>query len=179
MDPVIETERLILRRPAGTELEDWVTFAADVENMRFIGGAQPRSMAWRALATVAGSWVVNGYGMFSVIERASGRWIGRLGPWQPAGWPGPEIGWGFARDAQHQGYALEGVTAAIDFAIHSLGWTRFIHCIDPENMPSRALAAKLGSTNSGPGKMPAPYSDDRIDFWGQTAEQWKSRRTQP
>ena len=31
--------------------------------------------------------------MFSVIEKDSGRWIGRIGPWQPEGWPGTEVGW--------------------------------------------------------------------------------------
>ena len=32
--------------------------------------------------------------MFSVFEKDSGRWIGRLGPWEPHGWPGKEVGWG-------------------------------------------------------------------------------------
>lgn len=175
MDPILETERLILRRPIEADLEAWAAFAADEANTRFIGGPQPRAMAWRALATIAGSWVIKGYGMFSVIERATGNWIGRLGPWQPAGWPGPEIAWSLTRDAQGKGYAYEGATAAIDFAVDTLGWSRFIHCINPENASSAALAARLGSTNTGPGKMPEPYAEEQIDIWGQTAAQWKSR----
>lgn len=175
MDPIIETERLILRRPIEADLDEWAAFAADEANTRFIGGAQPRSMAWRALATIAGSWVIKGYGMFSVIERATGNWIGRLGPWQPADWPGPEIAWSLTRSAQGKGYAYEGATAAINFAMDTLGWTSVIHCIHPENIPSAALATRLGSMNSGPGKLPVPYADEPVNIWAQTAAHWKSR----
>jgi hypothetical protein len=40
-----------------------------------------------------GAWPAHGFAMFSVIEKESGRRIGRLGPWQPDGWPGHKIGW--------------------------------------------------------------------------------------
>lgn len=39
----------------------------------------------------AGAWTIRGFSMFSVIEKDSGQWIGRLGPWQPEGWPGTEV----------------------------------------------------------------------------------------
>jgi RimJ/RimL family protein N-acetyltransferase len=176
MDPIIETQRLILRRPIQADLDAWAAFAADETVMRYIGGVQSRHLAWRAMAATAGSWVLLGFGMFSVIERATGKWIGRLGPLQPAEWPGPEIGWALAREAQGRGYAYEGAAAAIDFAVDILGWTEFIHCIDEDNLPSAALATKLGSTNQGPGQLPAPYHEDRVNIWGQTAAQWKQRR---
>jgi RimJ/RimL family protein N-acetyltransferase len=175
IDPILETERLILRRPIVTDLDSWAEFAADAANMRFIGGALGRFGAWRSMTITAGSWALQGYGMFSVIERATGKWIGRLGPWQPAGWPGPEIGWSLTREAQGKGYAYEGTTAAIDFAVDILGWTSFIHCIDTENHPSAALAARLGSRNLGPGQLPPPYDSDIINLWGQTAAEWKTR----
>ena len=38
-----------------------------------------RSPAWRSLAATLGSWHLQGFGMFSVIEKASGRWVGRVG----------------------------------------------------------------------------------------------------
>ena len=90
--------------------------------------------------------------MFSVIEKASGRWVGRLGPWQPEGWPGTEVGWGLARDAWGKGYATEGAAAAIDWAFDALGWDDVIHCIDPGNAalgPGRR-APRLGPSRPGP-----------------------------
>ena len=47
---------------------------------------------------MAGSWALNGFGMFSVIEKASGLWLGRIGPWRPDGWPGNEVGWGLVSE---------------------------------------------------------------------------------
>ena len=49
--------------------------------------------------------------------------------------------------------------------------------IAPENTPSAALARRLGSTNRGPTQLPDPYGDVRIDLWGQTADQWRARRS--
>lgn len=51
-----------------------------------------------------------------------------------------------------------------------------IHSIDPENTPSQAVARKLGSRNLGPGTLPAPYQEARIDLWGQSREEWRARR---
>src|SRR5438105_3407950 len=96
--PVLETERLILRPPQAEDLDAWAAFAADEVAARLLGGAQGRSSAWRALCTMAGAWSVNGFSMFSVIEKSTGRWIGRLGPWRPEEWPGTEVAWGLARE---------------------------------------------------------------------------------
>ena len=176
LDPVLETTRLILRPPIQEDLDAWAAFAADEVAAKYIGGAQPRGGAWRGMATMRGSWALLGYGMFSVIEKASGRWIGRLGPWQPEGWPGTEVGWGIAPEAQGKGYATEGATASIDWAIDHLGWTDVIHCIDPGNTPSQLVAQRLGAVNRGPGQLPAPFQNAPVDLWGQTAAEWKARR---
>jgi RimJ/RimL family protein N-acetyltransferase len=91
LGPTLETEHLILRPPAAEDLNAWVAFAADPEVALYLGGVQSRPMAWRNICTMIGSWVINGFSVFSVIEKATGHWIGRLGPWRPAGWPGPDF----------------------------------------------------------------------------------------
>ena len=139
--PTIETYRLILRPPAAEDFEPWAAFSADPAVAQFIGGVVPRAMAWRGLCVMAGSWVINGFSMFSVIEKESGRWVGRLGPWMPEGWPGTEVGWGLARDDWGKGYAVEGAAAAIDWAFDALGWTEVLHAIDPANHRSQAWRA--------------------------------------
>jgi len=176
MDLQIETDRLILRPPRVEDLDRWAEFAADPVATRFLGGPMTRSFAWRALMAMAGSWSLLGYAMFSVIEKSSGRWIGRLGPWTPEGWPGTEVGWSLHRDAWGQGYAIEGARAAMDFAFDRLGWNDVIHCIDPENEPSQKVARALGSTLRGPGTMPPPLDAMPCELWGQTRAQWQARR---
>ena len=172
----LETARLILRPPVKEDLDGWAAMMADEETARFIGGVQPRSTCWRALMSMGGSWALHGFGMFSVLERDTGAWVGRLGPWQPEGWPGTEIGYGLIRSTWGKGYAVEGTSAAIDWAIAHLGWTDIIHCIDEQNLASQAVAKRLGSALRGKGKMPAPFENETTQLWGQTAAEWKARR---
>ncbi len=172
--PIVETERLILRPPEAQDFDGFCAFMAD-DASRFVGGPQSPPQVWRGLCTLAGSWVINGYSMWSVIEKSSGDWIGRLGPWQPDGWPGPEVGWGLKREAWGKGYALEGAAAAIDFAFDTLGWDRVIHCIDPDNAPSIKLAERLGSSRLGPTRMPPPFDHMPVDLYGQSKQDWKAR----
>lgn len=176
LGPTIETERLILRPPEAQDLDGWAELMGDEEAARFIGGVQPRGGAWRGLATMTGSWALHGFGMFSVVEKASGRWVGRLGPWRPEGWPGTEIGWGLVRSAWGKGYATEGAAAAADWAVTALGWDDLIHCIDPANFASARVAERLGSVRRDTGRLPAPFEHVEVDIWGQSADQWRRRR---
>ena len=78
LGPTLETPRLILRPPREEDLDGFAAMMADEEAARYVGGQQQRSGAWRGMAAMAGSWALRGYGMFSVIEKESGRWIGRV-----------------------------------------------------------------------------------------------------
>jgi RimJ/RimL family protein N-acetyltransferase len=174
--PTLETARLILRPPIEADLEPWAAFMSDDEAAKFIGGVMTPAATWRAMATITGSWVLNGYSMFSVIERETGEWVGRLGPWAPFGWPGTEVGWGISRSRWGRGYAVEGAAASMDWAFDHLGWTHIIHVIAPENTNSQAVAKKLGSSNQGQTRMPAPYDIHAVDAWGQSRDDWKRNR---
>lgn len=174
--PVIETERLILRPPQAEDFDGFCALMADEASARFIGGVQPREVVWRTMCVMAGAWTVNGFSMFSVIEKQTGKWIGRLGPWQPVGWPGTEVGWGLLTSAQGKGYAIEGASAAMDYAVDILGWNEIIHCIDEKNAPSIRVAERLGSRFLRKAVPPAPFKDLIWDVYGQTADAWRARR---
>jgi RimJ/RimL family protein N-acetyltransferase len=171
----LETARLILRPPRMEDFDAWARFQADEEGTRYIGGVQPRPVAWRTFMGMCGAWSMTGIAMFSVIEKASGKWIGRLGPWQPEGWPGTEVGWGIARAHWGKGYASEGAAAAMDFAFDVLGWSEVIHVIEENNLASQGVARKLGSRNLRRVKLPAPLESYVVDAWGQSREQWRAR----
>ena len=172
--PTLTTERLILRPPTAEDFPHFAEMMTD-EATRFIGGPQTREVAWRTWALIAGAWVTEGFSMFSYIERDTGRWVGRGGPWRPLGWPGAEVGWGLTADTRGKGYATEAATAAIDWAFDHLGWDEVIHCIAPDNIPSQNVARRLGSANRGPGRLPAPLDVWEIDGWGQTKAEWRAR----
>lgn len=176
LGPTLETERLILRPPVQADIEGWAAFCADPVVMKHLGGPLPRPLAWRNMASLAGYWALQGFGMFSVIEKATGRWIGRLGPIHPDSWPGDEVGWGLAREAWGKGYAYEGAAACMDYAAEVLGWEDIIHTIATENHASQAVARRLGSRLRGPCKLPPPFENDEVEVWGQTREEWRARR---
>ena len=154
----------------------WAEMMADPVASKVLGGVQPASTAWRGFMSMAGAWSLTGVSMFSLIERDTGLWLGRIGPWTPHGWPGTEVGWGLHPDAQGKGYGVEAATATLDYAFDVLGWTDVIHCIDPDNTPSQRLAERLGSYNQGPTRMPAPFQDLPVDKWGQSRAEWRARR---
>lgn len=173
--PVLEIERLTLRPIAMEDFPRWAEMMGDAEAAKFLGGAQPAAVAWRGFMSMAGAWSLTGVSMFSVVERDTGLWLGRIGPWQPHGWPGTEVGWGLHPDAQGKGYGVEAATATINYAFDVLGWTDVIHCIDPDNTPSQRLAERIGSRNLGPTRLPPPFHELPIDRWGQSREEWRAR----
>jgi len=174
--PVLETERLTLRVPCRDDFEAWAALGTDEIATRYIGGLQSRFASWNRLLSAIGSWYVLGFGVFSVIRKTDGHWLGRVGPLHPEGWPGDEIGWTLAREAWGHGYATEAAVAAADWAFDTLGWTNIIHCIAPDNHASQAVAKRLGSVRRGPGRLPAPNDKEPIDIWGQSREEWFARR---
>jgi len=179
--PTLTTERLILRPPQHEDFDGFAEMSAEADTMRFIGGVTPRDGAWRVMATLTGAWSLLGYSMFSVLRRDTGEWIGRLGPWRPGGkegaWPGDEVGWGLKKSASGQGYALEGATAAMDWAFDHLNWDHIIHCIDKANAPSIALALRLGSQCERENvQLAPPFEAAIVDLYGQSKAAWKARR---
>lgn len=172
----LHTERLLLRLPRAGDFERYAETLGDEEAARYIGGAQSRAGAWRRFLQMPGAWAIQGFAMFAVVDKASGRWVGQCGPWRPEGWPGNEVGWTFHRDAWGRGFATEAAQAALAYAFDVLGWERVIHCIHPDNRASQAVAQRIGARNLGPGTLPAPYEDSPTDIWGQDRADWLARR---
>ena len=82
MDPVIETERLILRRWRDADVAPNTEMLADPATARFItsdGKAVTDAfVGWRNAAIMAGHWALHGFGLFVVEEKQTGRYVGRV-----------------------------------------------------------------------------------------------------
>ena len=142
--PELETSRLRLRGWRESDLDGYAAMSADPSVMEFLGGVVDRGQAWRSMALHAGHWTLRGYGLWAVARREDGAFLGRVGLWNPEGWPGEEIGWKLGRAAWGQGYATEAARAAMAWAWSVLGLPRLIAVIDPRNARSIAVAQRLG-----------------------------------
>ncbi len=142
----LQTDRLTLRMLGETDLDAYAEMCADPEVMRYIGDGQPlaRPMAWRNLALMVGHWTLRGYGLWAAEERSSGALVGRIGFWNPEGWPAFELGWMLRRAFWGRGYATEAARTALQFAFTRLGQPRVISLIHPENAASIRVAQRLG-----------------------------------
>jgi RimJ/RimL family protein N-acetyltransferase len=152
--PELETERTIMRSWWPDDLDAVAGWMGDSEVMRFVGGVRGRAEAWRSMATFLGHWQLRGYGLWAVQRKSDGVLIGRVGLWNPEGWPGIELGWTFARHAWGKGFATECAVAGRDWAWANLPeLDRLVSIIDPENRPSRRVAERLGMEVLGPYKL--------------------------
>ena len=168
----LETQRLILRP---TEADDWLhvrDFLTCEDTMRHLGGHQQEPDAWRTLAQWIGLWSLTKAAMFGVIEKESGEWIGRIGPWHPLHWPTLEVGWGLRKAYWGRGYAFEAASACIDYAFDELGWDEVTHLIEDANTPSQTLATRLGSAPAEYVHLPGQFSNVRVRVWRQSKTQW-------
>jgi RimJ/RimL family protein N-acetyltransferase len=109
-----------------------------------------RFAAWQSFSATVGHWHLRGFGQFAVIERASGEFVGRVGPWHPEGWLDFEIGWTLRTASWGRGYATEAAARSIEHAFTDLNRTHVISLIHPENARSIRVAERLGERLDGP-----------------------------
>lgn len=173
--PTLETPRLVLRPFVEADATALFDVSHDPEVMRFIGDRTIPSMedCWRAVATWLGHWQIRGYGPLAVVERESGRFIGRVSLWYPYGWPAPELGYMFGRDAWGRGYATEAAGAALHWAFANVtDLDDWISLIDPANTASVRVVTKLGETRRGETEL----RGHRVLVYGIDRATWAARQ---
>lgn len=144
---LLTTRRLLLRPFTEADVDDLTRIYADPAVVRYLGDGRPldRAATWRAVATYLGHTQMRGYGPLAVVERSTGRLLGRSGLWYPEGWPGLEVGWVVDRDRWGEGFATEAARASLDHCFSTLGAAEVISLIQPENVASVRVAEKLGA----------------------------------
>ena len=166
--PTIDTDRLLLRQWQPADVEPYGVMLADPGTARFIvpgGEPVPAEFAWDHAAVMAGHWAIHGLGMFVLQDRATGEFLGRVGPWSPPGWYGLEVGWGIVPSARGRGIAFEAAVATTRWTFAKTGADEIIHCIDDENEPSKKVARRIGAEPR-----------EALMLFGHPAMKWVSRR---
>ncbi|MFD0685724.1 GNAT family N-acetyltransferase [Actinomadura fibrosa] len=162
---VLETERLVLRPLTGDDFADYAAMLADPE----VAGGLAESVgtsaadAWRSLATFIGHREIRGFSHWAVVEKATGRFAGRAGPWRPHGFPGLGVGWCLAREHWGKGYASEAGRAAVAYCFDRLGADEVVSVILHGNLRSIAVAERIGHRHL----RDIEYRNQTVHLYGQ------------
>ena len=141
----LRTDRLLLRQWRADDIEPYVRFFSDHDRCRYFGGTKNADDAWRHMAQQIGHWHLNGYGYWAVEERDGGTFVGCVGLWKSPDWPELELGYWVDDRQQRKGFAEEAAAECLRFARETLKPPSLVSYIDPANVPSQNLAAKLGA----------------------------------
>ena len=145
-DLVIETERLRLRRFRHDDVDAVFAIIGDDVAMQYYPRTFGRDDARQWVERNFRRYTEHGHGLFAVMLKESDAVIGDCGVIQQIveGEPQLEIGYHFRRDHWGHGYATEAARACMGLAFDTLGASRVISLIRPENVPSRRVAERNG-----------------------------------
>lgn len=147
---ILTTDRLILRHLRLDDLDDLYALYRDPEMRRhYPDGVKTREYTQEEI-----EWFQHGHprhpelGLWATVDRSSGEFLGRCGllPWEIDGKPEVELAFMIRKERWGQGLATEASVGIIAHARESLGLSRLICLIMPENVASAAVARKVGMT---------------------------------
>lgn len=149
----VNTDRLRGDRVVAEDLEPWSVVLLDDD---FAGDDWPAELRTpeRALAihdADRAHWERFGFGPWSVRERKSNTYVGRVGLsyTRDTGKLEVEMGWLIAAPFRAQGYATEVGREAVRVAFEVLELDGLIAFVTPANEPSLGVAARLGFEEAG------------------------------
>ena len=144
---ILETERLILRQFRLSDADSLNTVFGDPEVMRFGEGVKKPEWVTGWLRNCLENYRQStGIGPWAVIQKSTQEMIGYCGLFHfpdVCGQPETEVGYRLARAHWKHGYATEAASAVRDYAFNTLGFSRLISMIDPQNVASVRVAEKL------------------------------------
>ena len=154
--PRLESDRLILRM---FREDDWRSMHAHYGNpdcTRFtLGRVLSEGESWRMTATLAGHWLLRGYGPYALEEKAGGEMVGSVGLWHPVDFPEREIKWAISPAHWGKGYASEAARVVQRMAREVYPERAPISFIHRENQASIRVALAVGAV-----------FEDEVDFRG-------------
>lgn len=144
----LETERLVVRPFTMDDLDGIHEVLSDPVSMRYYPAPFTREQSRRWIEWNLGHYRDHGHGLWVLESKSTGELVGDCGliPQTIDGQREVEVGWHVRRDQQRQGLATEAARECVRHAFDTLGLTRLISLIRPENVPSRRVAEKLGMT---------------------------------
>lgn len=145
MPLILETDRLRLRELEPADVNALFEILGDPAAMRHYPAPFDIDRVADWIEKAQASYRANGFGLWAIIRRSDGRFLGDCGPILQSveGKAIPEIGYHVAAAEQGRGYATEAARACLEWVFANTQYDRVCSLVLPENGPSRAVAAKI------------------------------------
>jgi RimJ/RimL family protein N-acetyltransferase len=150
-EPLLTTERLVLRRWKQFDLEPFRRMNADPKVMEFLPKGLDSEESDALVVRIERHFDERGFGLMAMELKESGEFIGFVGlsvpqfeaPFMPA----VEIGWRLAADYWGKGLATEAARKTLRFAFEEVGLEEVVSFTVPVNLRSRRVMEKIGMTH--------------------------------
>lgn len=144
-EPIFQTPRLQARPLTPSDTDALFALYGNPDVVRFVGDGRPLSRAqceeW--VEVTQRNYATRGYGMFALVERATGAIVGFCGLVHPGGQVEAEIKYALRPDCWGRGFATEAAIGLLGYA-GQLGLRQVIATADPGNQASHRVLLKAG-----------------------------------
>ena len=146
---LLETERLRLRPFGAADAAGHAAIYADPAVTRYLPGGPfegdvARQRSARSLEHFAAHWAAHGWGVWAVLDKASGRLVGQCGLNHLPDGSDVELLYALDRQVWGRGLAEEAGRAALGHGFGPAGLARIVAVTRPEHGASRRVMEKLG-----------------------------------
>ena len=183
-DLVLETARLVMRKPQDGDAELQNRYLNTPAVMEYLGGVKEPHHFETKLAKSEASFAREGFGFAMVIEKSTGELVGHCGLKRvdnplALNLGDLEVGWLIREDRWRLGYAEETVRATIDDAFARDLAPHIVALTSERNMPSWRFMEKLGMARNRELEFddPAfPLQDNPVIVYQIGASEWSDNR---
>ncbi len=143
---LFQTDRLSVRRWIETDLTKILEIYGDPDIVRWVGDGTPLTpgQAEKWLVVTRNNYEKRGYGMFTLLDRASREVLGFGGLVHPDNSVQAEVKYAFRKESWGQGLATEFVQGILSYAEEKLKLHEVVATTSPENLASKKVLLKCG-----------------------------------
>ena len=148
---ILETERTIVRELVLDDIDDMYKLYAEPGMADYIPKlceSREEEVEFEKMY-ISSMYGFYGFGIWTILDRETGKFIGRAGITNRDGYEDLEVGYMLSGKYQHRGIATEVMNAIIEYARSKYGCERLNAFIDDENIVSVRFAERLGFKKCG------------------------------
>jgi len=141
----VQTGRLLLRPVWGGDLRELQALKADPRVFAImLGGVRSAVETQEELAADIAFWGRHGFGMWTVRERDTDKFVGLVGILERADGRGMALRFALTPEGQGRGYAAEAAAGALRFGHERAGLRRIVAVARESNFSSRTVLGGIG-----------------------------------